>query len=108
MANKTVFRSFRRASGEPIPGGSRIVAIINNSVASGFYTIIKMPDNTGCKAVFCKLRSGGSWRAKVIGSSDYITVEDVLSIDIALIAGENLFQVQTEAGNDTFEVMVLD
>jgi len=103
------FKSFRKEdNGNVIPGGVQIVGIINTAVTTGAYASITLPTTTGCKAIFCKMRDGSAWKARVVGTTDYISVEDVLSIDIALLAGETLFQVQAAVADGTFEVMLLD
>jgi hypothetical protein len=102
-------RPYRRdGAGHPIPGGSKISGIFNEYVDGSTWRTVKIPASQFCKALLCKLRSGNRWKARRVGETDYITIEEMLSLDIALEAGENLFQVQTESGSDTFEVLLLD
>ena len=102
-------RPFRReGSGYPIPGGSRISGIINEYVDGSTWRTVKMPDGKFCKAMLCKLRSGSEWKLRRVGETEYVTISEMLSIDIALQPAENLFQVQTSSGADYFEALLLD
>jgi hypothetical protein len=98
-------KSYRHIDGHPIPGGSIIAGVLNFSTSTSWKTIKIDRD---CKALVAKLRSGDEWRCKRVGENAYYTVSDMISIDIALKAGENLFQVLSPSGNDTLEVMLLD
>jgi hypothetical protein len=103
-------KGYRRdGAGHPIPGGSSIAGIVNQSVSSSVWETVKLPsDGSDCKAILCKLRSGNPWKLRRVGMTNYVTITENLSLDIALQAGENIGQVQAASGTDTFEVMLLD
>jgi hypothetical protein len=93
-------------NGHPIQGGSIISGVLNVTVGDSTWTTVKTTQS--CKALLCKLRTGSAWKLRRVGESTYITIDDALSLDLALMEGENLGQVQTASGADTLEVLLLD
>jgi len=93
----------------PIPGGSTIADILNESVDNSSWTAITVPSGLSCKSIAAALRDGTSWKMSHLSNgARYVTVEGSLSLDLAKTSGETIFYVQSVAASGTLEVLLID
>lgn len=103
-------RAFQRdGAGHPIPGGSRIVDIIEAALTSSSWKRISMPDNTYCKQLLAGTRDQSNWRLSAVANgTTYKTMAGDMALEIAGVPLETLFYAQSVNATATLEVMLVD
>lgn len=92
--------------GVSLSGGSKISAILNVAV-SATWSALQMPSSVSCKSLAARLRSGDPWRFRLVGETEYFTITESISLDLVLLSGEVIGEVQAD-GADTLEILMID
>lgn len=101
----------RDSAGKIIRSGQSIVDILNVSVTSGAWKVIRLSNvnQMACKAILVGMRDGSNWKiSHLVAGTRYKTIRGSLSIDIVKEKSSVLFYVKSVAATGTLEVILLD
>jgi hypothetical protein len=97
--------------GNVIPGGSKIVGIINQTILPVLWEAVTMPSDIAAKQMIINERDANDWRLSM-DQSDYYTVTGPLAIEIGVAKDQVLFYAQTTTASGSspgvIEVLLVD
>jgi hypothetical protein len=97
--------------GIPIPGGSKIVGVINQVIQPVLWAAVIIPSNMAAKQMIINERDANNWRLSM-DQSDYYTVTGPLAIEIGVAKDQILFYAQTTTASGSspgmIEVLLID
>lgn len=106
MAKQTLGKAHPIASdGKTIDGGT-VITIKTFVTADDSWTALTCP--VACKSMYCKLRSGNSFKMSHQSAGTLYMTEASFSANVAARADDTLFYVQNSSGADVLEVAYLD
>jgi len=93
------------------PAATEIIGILNIPVNDSSWTEVAVPALVGnaCKAVAAKLLTGNDWHVSgVANGATSVKLDGPLTLDVFANAGVVLFYAQTDSGDDTLQVLLLN
>jgi len=93
------------------PAATEIIGILNIPVDDSSWTEVAVPAAAGsaCKALAAKLLTGNDWHVShVEAGTTSVKLDGPLTLDVDALAGDVLFYAQTDSGDDTLQVLLLN